>query len=54
MLANDGAGLDLDRGTPVSVHLPCEALRVLRTEAKGLNEDESGGSSVVPARAPAT
>jgi spermidine/putrescine transport system ATP-binding protein len=33
MLANDGVGFSFDRGTPVSVYLPCEALRVLSTDA---------------------
>ena len=31
----------LRRGAPVSVYLPCEALRVLRTEHTGANEEES-------------
>jgi spermidine/putrescine transport system ATP-binding protein len=48
MLANDGADLPFARGTAVSVCLPCEALRVLRTETTGSNE--SGEASAVPAR----
>ena len=35
MLANDGVGTSFDRGAPVSVYLPCEALRVLRTDTTG-------------------
>ena len=38
MLANDGVASSFDRGAPVSVHLPCEALRVLRTETAGSSE----------------
>jgi spermidine/putrescine transport system ATP-binding protein len=53
MLANDGVGSSFDRGAPVSVHLPCEALRVLRTEAAAPNEEENGGRSVASARATA-
>jgi spermidine/putrescine transport system ATP-binding protein len=49
MLANDGVASSFDRGAPVSVYLPCEALRVLRTEVSGTNE-ESGEPSVTPAR----
>jgi hypothetical protein len=33
------------------VHLPCEALRVLRTEAAAPDEENSGEPSVAPARA---
>jgi spermidine/putrescine transport system ATP-binding protein len=51
MLANDGVGSSFDRGAPVSVHLPCEALRVLRTEAAAPDEENSGEPSVAPARA---
>ena len=50
MLANDGAGSSFDRGTPVSVYLPCEALRVLRTEA-GVSQGQIGEISATPARA---
>ena len=50
MLANDGVGMSFDRGAPVSVYLPCEALRVLRTEATDTQE-ESGASPAVSARA---
>jgi spermidine/putrescine transport system ATP-binding protein len=39
MLANDGADSSFDRGTPVSVCLPCEALRVLRTDATETPEE---------------
>jgi len=53
MLANDGVASSFDRGAPVSVHLPCEALRVLRTEAAALNEEQSGEPSVASARATA-
>ncbi len=52
MLANDGVDAAFDRGTPVSVHLPCEALRVLRMEAAGIREDDrTEESQVVTARA---
>ena len=44
MLANDGVGSSFDRGTPVSVYLPCEALRVIRTETAGSNADGSAPS----------
>ena len=50
MLANDGAGSSFDRGAPVSVYLPCEALRVLSTETAGSNE-ESEVPTVAPAEA---
>ena len=49
MLANDGADAAFDRGTPVSVHLPCEALRVLPVESNVANEEEQE-RSMVPAR----
>jgi ABC-type Fe3+/spermidine/putrescine transport system ATPase subunit len=49
MLANDGAVSSFDRGTRVSVYLPCEALRVLRTEAAGSDEDEQAISSQLSA-----
>ena len=52
MLANDGVASSFDRGTPVSVYLPCEALRVLNTETTGSNE-ESGEPSAEPAQATA-
>jgi spermidine/putrescine transport system ATP-binding protein len=48
MLANDGVDFAFDRGASVSVHLPCEALRVLRTET---SDRESRSSSEAPARA---
>jgi spermidine/putrescine transport system ATP-binding protein len=51
MLANDGAGSSFDRGAPVSVYLPCEALRVLSTESSETNEEESTEPSVESARA---
>jgi hypothetical protein len=50
MLANDGVGTSFDRGAPVSVYLPCEALRVLRTDATD-TQVESGASAAVSARA---
>jgi spermidine/putrescine transport system ATP-binding protein len=50
MLANDGADSSFDRGTPVSVYLPCEALRVLRTDATETQVD-GGASPAVSARA---
>jgi spermidine/putrescine transport system ATP-binding protein len=50
MLANDGADSCFDRGAAVSVHLPCEALRVLRTET---TEEESEDRPLAPARATA-
>src|SRR5687768_6922013 len=48
MLANDGVASSFDRGAPVSVYLPCEALRVLRTET---SDEESGSPSEAPVRA---
>ena len=45
MLANDGVGSSFDRGAPVSVYLPCEALRVLRTET---TETQRGGKRSIP------
>jgi spermidine/putrescine transport system ATP-binding protein len=50
MLANDGADSSFDRGTPVSVCLPCEALRVLRTDATETQE-VSGAPPAVSAQA---
>ncbi|MBA3617916.1 MAG: TOBE domain-containing protein, partial [Rubrobacteraceae bacterium] len=50
MLANDGVGSSFDRGAPVSVHLPCEALRVLRTEAAAPNEEPSVASARATAK----
>jgi spermidine/putrescine transport system ATP-binding protein len=52
MLANDGVDFAFDRGAPVSVHLPCEALRVLRAEAAANGERESG-ISATPVRSAA-
>ena len=52
MLANDGAASSFDRGVPVSVYLPCEALRVLSTETTGSNE-KGGEPSMETARATA-
>jgi hypothetical protein len=49
MLANDGANSAFDRGAPVSVYLPCEALRVLRTEAAGSSEEDQAISSQLSA-----
>jgi hypothetical protein len=49
MLANDGADLPFTRGAPVSVYLPSDALRVLRTETTGSSEKVE--PSVVSARA---
>jgi hypothetical protein len=49
MLANDGAGSAFDRGTLVSLYLPCEALRVLRTETTAPNEEEQAFSSQLSA-----
>ena len=51
MLANDGAVTSFDRGTRVSVYLPCEALRVLSTASSETNEKESTEPSAEPARA---
>jgi spermidine/putrescine transport system ATP-binding protein len=53
MLANDGADSSFDRGAAVSVYLPCEALRVLRTENTETNEEGGEDRSVAPARAAA-
>jgi ABC-type Fe3+/spermidine/putrescine transport system ATPase subunit len=48
MLANDGADSSFDRGTPVSVYLPCEALRVLGTaETREENESFAAPARVV-------
>jgi spermidine/putrescine transport system ATP-binding protein len=54
MLANDGADLPFARGAPVSVYLPSEALRVLRTETTGSNEEEVGAEDTSLASARAT
>jgi spermidine/putrescine transport system ATP-binding protein len=51
MLANDGVDFAFNRGAPVSVYLPCEGLRVLRTETTESNEEESAEHSVAPAGA---
>jgi hypothetical protein len=51
MLANDGVASSFDRGAPVSVYLPCEALRVLST---GSSEEKSKELSIAPARATAS
>jgi spermidine/putrescine transport system ATP-binding protein len=50
MLANDGADLPFSRGAPVSVYLPSDALRVLRTETTGSRKEEGEEPSVVSAR----
>ncbi|HEX5700249.1 MAG TPA: ABC transporter ATP-binding protein [Rubrobacter sp.] len=50
MLANDGVDFAFDRGASVSVHLPCEALRVLRTETPGANGQGDEESSAPPVR----
>jgi spermidine/putrescine transport system ATP-binding protein len=49
MLANDGVASSFDRGAPVSVYLPCEALRVLRTETTAPSEEEQAISSQLSA-----
>jgi hypothetical protein len=51
MLANDGAGSSFDRGAPVSVYQPCEALRVLRTGGPDAGVEVGGESSAMTARA---
>ena len=51
LLANDGAASIFDRGALVSVCLPSEALRVLRTEHTGANEGESEEPSITSAGA---
>ncbi|CAN5888259.1 ABC transporter ATP-binding protein [soil metagenome] len=51
MLTNDGADSSFDRGAPVSVCLPCEALRVLRTDNTSTHEDEGGASTALSAKA---
>ncbi|MGH3145595.1 MAG: ABC transporter ATP-binding protein [Rubrobacter sp.] len=51
MMANDGADSAFRRGAPVSVHLPCEALRVLRTEINETNDEREEESSAAPTRA---
>lgn len=48
MLANDEAVSSFDRGTRVSVYLPGEALRVLRTQA-AVGQEHSGEISAAPA-----
>src|SRR5918996_1301230 len=45
MMANDGAVSAFDRGTLVSLYLPCEALRLLRTETTAPNEEKQAMSS---------
>jgi spermidine/putrescine transport system ATP-binding protein len=50
MLANDGAEAPIERGAPVSVYLPCEALRVLGTKTAA-DEEQSREPSVEAARA---
>jgi hypothetical protein len=47
MLANDGVDESFERGAPVSVYLPCEALRVLGTAGN----DEENESFATTARA---
>jgi len=49
MLANDGVDAVFERGAPVSVYLPCEALRVLGTAGT----DEKNEPLAAPARAAA-
>jgi spermidine/putrescine transport system ATP-binding protein len=49
MLANDGVEAFFERGAPVSVYLPCEALRVLPTDATETQE-ENGPSPAVSAQ----
>ncbi len=49
MLANDGAGLVYERGTSASVHLPCEALRVLGAGNALAIGDRPGQASAVGA-----
>ena len=49
MQANNGTDTDFDRGTPVSVHFPCEALRVLPTDAAS-REAREEEPSAMPAR----
>jgi spermidine/putrescine transport system ATP-binding protein len=51
MMANDGIESSFDRGAPVSVYLPCEALRVLSTKAAA--DEESADPSAEPAWATA-
>ncbi|MFL6059300.1 MAG: ABC transporter ATP-binding protein, partial [Rubrobacteraceae bacterium] len=51
LLANDGVGSTFDRGSPVSVYLPCEALRVLRTDTTEAQASDDGASPAVSARA---
>jgi spermidine/putrescine transport system ATP-binding protein len=50
MLANDGADIPFARGALVSVYLPSEALRVLRTETTGSNEEGGEESSLASER----
>jgi spermidine/putrescine transport system ATP-binding protein len=51
MLANDGADAPFERGAPVSVYLPCEALRVLGTGKLAADEKQSREPSAEAARA---
>ena len=53
MLANDGVESSFARGAPVSVCLPCEALRVLRTDTTRTREQEREASPTVSTRATA-
>jgi spermidine/putrescine transport system ATP-binding protein len=50
MLANDGSDLAFERGAPVSVHLPCEALRVLRPGTSNAGGDD--GETTEPEKVP--
>jgi spermidine/putrescine transport system ATP-binding protein len=51
MLANDGEASSFDRGSPVSVYLPCEGLRVLRTDTTEAQASDDGASPAVSAQA---
>jgi spermidine/putrescine transport system ATP-binding protein len=48
MLANDGVGTAFDRGEPVSVYLPYDALRVLRTDATRTQQESGPPPPVSP------
>ena len=51
-ITNDGRETGLDQGTPVSVHIPPDALRVLRDEstavARGDGDDDADGGGQAP------
>jgi mannopine transport system ATP-binding protein len=47
-ITNDGQGTGLDQGTPVSVHIPPDALRVLRDEGTAVPRGDGDGYGQPP------